>query len=120
MFNFWASVEDGQPILKQHWMNASSLNSIMIQSIFCCTGGVESTVWERILSHSRLSPTQTERVVAPERVLKRVNSGCREGCSRGGGVGGDVTNLDYIVQRCALFVLAKHVETVTAQMIETQ
>ena len=78
---------------------------------------MESTVWERILSHGRLSPTQTERVVAPERVLKRVNSGCREGCSKGGG---DLTNLDYIVQQCALFVLAKHVETVTARMIETQ
>ena len=34
--------------------------------------------------------------------------------------GGDITNLDYIVQRCALFVLAKHVETVTARIIETQ
>ena len=80
---------------------------------------MESTVWERILSHGRLSPTQTERVVAPERVLKRVNNGYREGCSRGAGVG-NITNLDYIVQRCAPFVLAKHVETVTAQMIETQ
>ena len=37
LFNFWASVEDGQPIIKQHWMNASCLNSIMIQSIICCT-----------------------------------------------------------------------------------
>ena len=72
-----------------------------------------STVWEWILSHGRLSPTQTGRAVAPERVLK-----CRVACSkkRGGGI----TNLDYIVQRCALFVLAKHVETVTARMIETQ
>ena len=43
--------------------------------------------------------------------------GCRVGCSKGGG---DLTNLDYIVQRCALFVVAKHVETVTARMIETQ
>ena len=47
---------------------------------------MESTVWERILSHGRLSPTQTERAVAPERVLKRVNSGCRKGCSKGGGI----------------------------------
>ena len=78
-----------------------------------------STVWERILSHGRLSPTQTARAVAPGRVLKRVNSGCREGCSQGGGLG-DLTHLDYIVQRCALFVLAKHVETVTSRMIETQ
>ena len=70
---------------------------------------MESTVWERILSHGRLSPTQTERAVAPERVLKRVSCGCRVACSKGGG--GDHTNLDYIVQRCALFVLAKHVET---------
>ena len=76
----------------------------MIQSIFRCTGGVESTVWERILSHGRLSPTQTERAVAPERVLKRVSCRCRVACSKGGG---DLTNLDYIVQRCALFVLAK-------------
>ena len=78
---------------------------------------MESTVWERILSHGRLSPTQTERAVAPERVLKRVNSGCRKGCSKGGG---DLTNLYYIVQRYALFLLAKHAETVTARMIETQ
>ena len=35
------------------------------------------------------------------------------------GVGG-LTNVDHIVQQCALFVLAKHVETVTARMIETQ
>ena len=77
----------------------------MIQSIFFC---VESTVWERILSHGRLSPTQTERAVAPERVQKRVSCGCRVACSKGGG---DLTNLDYTVQRCALFVLAKHVET---------
>ena len=42
----------------------------------------------------------------------RVQSGLFKG-------GGDLTNLDYIVQRCALFVLAKHVETVTARMIET-
>ena len=51
-------------------------------------------------------------------VLKRVTCGCRVACSKGGG--GDRTNPDYIVQRCALFVLAKHVETVTARMIETQ
>ena len=69
---------------------------------------MESTVWERILSHARLSPTQTERAVAPERVLKRVSCGCRVACSKGGG---DFTNLDYIVQRYALFVLAKHVKT---------
>ena len=68
---------------------------------------MESTVLERILSHGRLSPTQTERAVAPERVLKRVSCGCRVACSKGG----DLTNLDYIVQRCALFVLAKHVVT---------
>ena len=42
----------------------------------------------------------------------------QSGLFKGGG--GDLTNLDYIVQRCALFVLAKHVETVTARMIETQ
>ena len=57
-----------------------------------------------------------KRAVAPERVKKRVSCGCRVACSKGG----DLTNLDYIVQRCALFVLAKHVETVTARMIETQ
>ena len=78
---------------------------------------MESTVWEQILSHGRLSPTQTERAVATERVLKRVNNGCREGYSKGGG---GLTNVDYIVQRCALFLLAKYVETVTARMIETQ
>ena len=59
---------------------------------------MESTVWERILSHGR---------------EKRVQRGLFKG-------GGDLTNLDYIVQRCALFVLAKHVETVTARMIDTQ
>ena len=59
---------------------------------------MESTVRERILSHGRLSPTRTERAVAPERVLKRVRCGCRVACSKGGG-------------GCALFVLAKHVET---------
>ena len=69
---------------------------------------MESTVWERILSHGRLSPTQTERAVAPERVPKRVSCGCKVTCSKGGG---DLTNLDYSVQRCALFVLAKHVVT---------
>ena len=42
----------------------------------------------------------------------------QSGLFKGGG--GDLTNLDYIVQRCALFVLAKHVETVIARMIETQ
>ena len=81
---------------------------------------MESTVWEWILSHGRLSPTQTERAVAPERVLKRVNSGAERVVQRGGGGLGDLTNLYYIVQRCALFVLAKHVGTVTARMIETQ
>ena len=80
---------------------------------------MESTVWERILSHGRLSPTQTGRAVVPERVLKRVTCGCRVPCIKGEG-GGGITNLDHIVQRCALFVLAKHVETVTARMIETQ
>ena len=69
---------------------------------------MESTVWERILSYGRLSATQIERAVAPERVLKRVSCGCRVACSKGGG---DLTNLGYIVQRCALFVLAKLVET---------
>ena len=64
---------------------------------------MESTVLERVLSHGRLSPTQTERAVAPERVLKRVSCGCSVACSKGEG---DLTNLDYIVQR-----LAKHVET---------
>ena len=78
---------------------------------------MEFTVWDRILSHGRLSTTQTGRAVAPERVLKRGSCGCRVACSKGGG---DITNLDYIVQRCVLFVLAKHVETVTAWMIETQ
>ena len=68
---------------------------------------MESTVWGRILSHGRLSPTQTERAVAPERVLERLTCECRVACSKGGGL----TNLDYIVQRCALFVLVKHVET---------
>ena len=43
----------------------------------------------------------------------RVQSGLFKG-------GGDLTNVDYIVQWCTLFVLAKHVETVTARMIETQ
>ena len=60
---------------------------------------MESTVWERILPHGRLSPMQTERAVAPKRVLKRVSCGCRVACSKGGG---DLTNLDYIVQRCVL------------------
>ena len=68
---------------------------------------MESTVWGRFLSHGRLSPTQTKRAVAPERVLERVSCGYRVACSKGGGL----TNLDYIVQRCALFVSAKHVET---------
>ena len=63
---------------------------------------MESTVWERILSHGRLPPTQTERAVAPEKVLKSVSCGCRVACSKGGG---DLTNLDYTVQRCVLFVL---------------
>ena len=54
---------------------------------------------------------------SPQKVLKRVSCGCRVACSKGGG---GLTNLDYIVQRCALFVLAKSVETVTARMIETQ
>ena len=59
---------------------------------------MESTVRERILSHGRLAPAQTERAVAPERVLKRVCCGCRVACSKGGG--GSYN-----------FVLAKHVET---------
>ena len=46
---------------------------------------MESTVWGRILSHGRLSLTQTERAVAPERVLKRVSCGYRVACSKGGG-----------------------------------
>ena len=65
---------------------------------------MESTVWGRILSHGRLSPTQTKRAVAPERVLERASCGYRVACSKGG----SLTNLDYIVQ---LFVSAKHVET---------
>ena len=77
---------------------------------------MESTVWERILSHGRLSQMKTERAVAPARVLKRVSFVCRVACSRGGG---DHTNLDYIVQRCALFVLAKHVETDSWQFENT-
>ena len=48
---------------------------------------MESTVWERILSHGRLSPTETERAVAPERDLERVSCGCRVACSKGGGGG---------------------------------
>ena len=56
---------------------------------------MESTVWERIVSHGRLSPAQTERVVAPERVLKRVNSGCREGCSKGGGEISQISTILY-------------------------
>ena len=47
---------------------------------------MESTVCERILSHGRLSPAQTERAVAPERVLERVSCGCRVACSKGGGI----------------------------------
>ena len=47
---------------------------------------MESTVWELILSHGRLSPTQTERAVAPEKVLKRVSCGCRLACSKVGDV----------------------------------
>ena len=43
--------------------------------------GVEATDWERNLSHCRLSPTQAERAVAPERVLKIVSCGCRVACS---------------------------------------
>ena len=46
--------------------------------------GVEATDWERYLSHGRLSPTQTERAVAPERVLKIVSCGCRVACSKRG------------------------------------
>ena len=69
---------------------------------------MESTVWGRILSHGRLSPTRAERAVAPERVLKRVSCGYRVACLRGGGC---LTNLDNIVQQFALLVLAKHVET---------
>ena len=46
--------------------------------------GVEATNWERNVSHDRLSPTQTERAVAPERVLKIVSCGCRVACSKRG------------------------------------
>ena len=45
---------------------------------------MEATDWERNLSHGRLSPTQTERTVAPEIVLKIVSSGCRVACSKRG------------------------------------
>ena len=38
-------------------------------------------VW-KLQTHGRLSPTQTERAVAPERVLKIVNCGCRVACSK--------------------------------------
>ena len=62
---------------------------------------MESTVWERILSHGRLSRTQTERVVAPGRVLKRVNSGCREGCSKGGG---GISQISTILYNDVLFL----------------
>ena len=46
--------------------------------------GVWNLVWERILSHGRLSPAQTERAVAPERVLKIV---VQSGLFQGGGGG---------------------------------
>ena len=46
--------------------------------------GVEATDLERNLSHGRLSPTQNERAVAPERVLKIASCGCRVACSKRG------------------------------------
>ena len=76
---------------------------------------MKATDCERYLSHGRLSPAQTERAVAPEKVLKIVSCGCRMACSKT-----NLAKLDYIVQRCALFVLAKHVETVRVRMIETE
>ena len=54
---------------------------------------------------------------SPQKSSKKSELRVQSGLFKGGG---DLTNLDYIVQRCALFVLAKHVETVTARMIETQ
>ena len=117
LFNFCASVEDGQPILKQHWMNVSCLNSIMIQSIFCCTGGcgiyslgTDFISWSFVTNANWKSSRPRKSSKKSE---LRVQSGLFKG-------GDDLTNLDYIVQRCALFVLAKHVETVTARMIEMQ
>ena len=55
---------------------------------------------------------------SPQKSSKKSELLVQSGLFKGGR--GDLTNLDYIVQRCALFVLAKHVETVTARMIETQ
>ena len=67
---------------------------------------MEATDWEWNLSHGRLSPTQTERAVAQERVLNIV-AGAEWLVQRGE----NLAKLDYIVQRCAVFVSAKHVET---------
>ena len=58
----------------------------------------------------RLSPTQTERAVALERVLKIVSC-CLAGAEWLVQRGENLAKLDYIVQRCAVFLLAKHVET---------
>ena len=94
------------------------MNAIMIQSIFFSTGGCGIySLGTDFISWSFVNDKETERAVAPERVLERVSCGCRVACSKRGG---GITNVDDIVQRCALFVLAKHVETVTARMIETQ
>ena len=51
--------------------------------------------------------TRTERAVAPERVLKIVSWGAERLVQ----IGGNLAKLDFIVQRCAFFILAKHVET---------
>ena len=73
-----------------------------------------ATDWERNLSHGCLSPTQTDKAVAPE-IIRTTNSElrCKVACSNRG----NYRKLEYIVQRCALFVLAKHVETVRVQIV---
>ena len=78
---------------------------------------MEATDWERNLSHGRLSPTQTERAVPPERVLKIVSYVYRVACSKRGK--SRKARLLYCTMICALFVLAKHLETVTIRMTAT-
>ena len=63
-----------------------------------------ATDWGWDLFHGRLSPTQTEKAIAPERVLKIVSCGCLWLVESGA----NVAKLDYIVHICALPVLAKH------------